>query len=60
MQRIKRISRVPYSTNRVPAIAFWEGDALTRFQTCHFHATTKREKKDCYETFQSEKTAEKQ
>ncbi len=60
MRRIKRISRVPYSTNRVPAIASWEGNALSHFQTCHFYATTKSEKKDCYETFQSEKAAEKQ
>lgn len=41
-------------------MAIWEGNALTHFQTCHFHATTKSEKKDCYETFQTEKAAEKQ
>lgn len=41
-------------------MGFWEGDALTRFQACQSNATTKSDKKDCYETFQSEKAAEKQ
>jgi hypothetical protein len=41
-------------------MGFWEGNALTRFQACQSNQTTKSGKKECYETFQSEKAAEKQ
>jgi hypothetical protein len=60
MSRITPISRIPLDKSQRPATAHLPQDPLSRFQTCHFYATTKSGKKECCETFQSEKAAEKQ
>jgi hypothetical protein len=60
MKRIRRVSRIPFDAFHRPAPAFWEGNALTRFQACQSNQTTKSGKRECYETFQSEKAVEKQ
>ncbi len=53
------MSRVPFVENRRPAVAVWQGNAVTHLKECLSHQTTVRGKKECYETYQAEK-AEKQ
>jgi hypothetical protein len=55
MRRIKRVSRVWFVTDRQPAPAVWQGNAVTHFKECHADQTTVNGKKECFEVYQAEK-----
>ncbi len=59
MRSVNGVNHLSSVTNPRPAEMIWLGNAVTHFKECHSHQTTASGKKECYETYQSEK-AEKQ
>lgn len=60
MRRFNRVNHFSLVTLPRPAEVIWLGNAVTHFKECHSHQTTVSGKKECYETYQSEKSEKQQ
>ncbi len=56
MRRNKTMNHIFLVTFPRPAVSFWQGNALTHFKECHSHQNTVSGKKECYQTYQAEKS----